>query len=280
MAQGSVNKTVPIALTVLRTEPLGPSMHRVVLGGPNFDTYRARHDALPGYTDTYVKLLFWPDGFDAPEQVDLRELPDGIRPVMRTYTIRSVDVDRREVLIDFVTHGDEGVAGPWALAVQPGEWIHVRGPNGGYAPDPAADHYLFVGDEAALPAISASIEALPDQAQATAFIEIDGPADEVRFGGSAKVDVRWLHRGTAPRGSTTLLDDAVRAWPWPEGRVQAFVHGESALLKSVRPYVLKDRGVARADVSVSAYWRRGATEEGFRTWKSQQVDAVMRPARG
>jgi NADPH-dependent ferric siderophore reductase len=74
-----------------------------------------------------------------------------------------------------------------------------------------------------------------------------------------------------------LLDDAVRSWEWREGRVHAFVHGESALLKSVRPYLLNDRGVARGDVSVSGYWRKGTTEEGFRVWKSQQTDAVMRP---
>jgi len=279
MAQGSVNKTIPIALTVLRTEQIGPSMHRVVLGGDNFETYWARHQALPGYTDTYVKLVFWPDGFRAPRDVDLSDPPGGVRPVLRTYTIRAVDPQAREVVIDFVTHGDEGVAGPWAVNVQPGEWIHVRGPNGGYAPDPAADHHLFVGDEAALPAISASIEAMPAGATATAFVEVDGPADEVRLDTRADVTVHWLHRGGAARGSTTLLDDAVRSWNWPAGRVQAFVHGESALLKSVRPYVLTDRGVDRRDVSVSAYWRRGETEEGFRVWKSQQVEAVMRPTR-
>ena len=72
------------------------------------------------------------------------------------------------------------------------------------------------------------------------------------------------------------MDDAVRAWPWPEGRVQAFVHGESALLKTVRPYLLDGR-VDRADISVSAYWRSGETEEGFRAWKREQQDAVMRP---
>ena len=252
-------------------------MHRVVLGGDRFDVYWERHQALPDYTDTYAKLLFWPEGFDAPQDIDLSELPDGIRPVMRTYTIRSIDPAAREVVIDFVVHGTEGVAGPWAVNVQPGEWIHLRGPNGGYMPDHTADHHLFVGDEAGLPAISASIEALESDDRATAFIEIDGPGDEVVFDTAGDVDVRWLHRGDAARGSTTLLDDAVRAWEWPDGRVQAFVHGESALLKSVRPYVLKDRGVDRADVSVSAYWRRGETEEGFRVWKSQQDEAVMRP---
>jgi len=279
---------IPVALTVLRAEPIGPSMHRVVLGGDGFDIYWERHQALPGYTDTYVKLLFWPDGFDPPRNVDLGDLPDGIRPVMRTYTIRSVDPVAREVVIDFVVHGStiadhgqsaEGIAGPWAVNVRPGDWIHLRGPNGGYAPDHTADHHLFVGDEAGLPAISSSIEALQPGDRGTAFIEVDGPDDEVEFDTAGDVDVRWLHRGDAAPGTTTLLDDAVRAWEWPEGRVQAFVHGESALLKSVRPYVLKERGVERVDVSVSAYWRRGETEEGFRVWKSRQDEAVMRPTR-
>ncbi|RZI80012.1 MAG: siderophore-interacting protein, partial [Microbacterium sp.] len=61
----------------------------------------------------------------------------------------------------------------------------------------------------------------------------------------------------------------------PEGRVQAFVHGESGLLKTVRPYV-RER-VERADLSVSAYWRLGETEEGFRRWKSSQDEAIIRP---
>ena len=110
-----------------------------------------------------------------------------------------------------------------------------------------------------------------------AFVEVGGPDDEIAIATVADLEIHWLHRGDAVAGTTRLLDDAVRAWDWLPGRAQAFIHGESALLKSVRPYVLNDRGVARADVSVSAYWRRGATEEGFRQWKSAQKDAVMRP---
>lgn len=247
-----------VELSVVRTEELAPRLRRVVLGGPAFADYLACH---PPSTDTYVKLVF----------------PGADGEVQRTYTIRWVDPDARELAIDFVTHGSEGFAGPWAASAVPGDTLRFRGPGGAYRPDPAADHHLFVGDESALPAIAASVAVLEPGSTATAFVEVDGPDDEVDLPTEGDLTIHWLHRDGAAPGTTTLLDDAVRAWPFPAGRVQAFVHGESALLKSVRPYLLDDR-VARADISVSAYWRRGVTEEGFRAWKREQSDAVMRPA--
>nr|WP_255668852.1 siderophore-interacting protein [Aeromicrobium duanguangcaii] len=246
-------------MTVLRTEELAPRMRRVVLGGPAFDEYLDAH--LPA-TDTYVKLVFASN--------------DGQGDVQRTYTVRWVDAEARELAIDFVTHGTEGFAGPWATSAKPGESLRFRGPGGAYRPDPTADHHLFIGDESALPAIGASVAVLEPGAAATAFIEVDGPEHEIDLPTAGDLTIHWLHRdGDAP-GSTRLLDEAVRAWEFPQGRVQAFVHGESALLKSVRPYLLDGR-VDRKDISVSAYWRCGETEEGFRAWKKQQQDAVIRP---
>ena len=278
-----MSRNRPVRLVVVRTEQVAPSMRRIVFGGDGFDAFEAAHRGMrEPYTDAYGKLVFLADGHDYPEPLDLdvvkETMPQEAWPVLRTYTVSDVDEQERLVTIDFVVHGDEGVAGPWAAAAQPGDTMHLRGPNGGYAPDPAADWHLLVGDESALPAIAASIAALDDEATAVAFVEVDGPADERDLGGPAGLELHWLHRGEAAPGTTTLLDDAVRAMPWREGRVQAFVHGESALLKSVRAYLLRERRVARADVSVSAYWRRGTTEEGFRVWKSQQTDAVMRPS--
>ncbi|WP_293785326.1 siderophore-interacting protein [uncultured Aeromicrobium sp.] len=273
-----MSKNVPVALSVVRAEQIAPRLRRIVFGGPGFATYRERDITA---TDKYVKLVFLAEGVEYPDPLDLdivrKTFPPEARPILRTYTIRWVDDAAEELAIDFVVHGDEGIAGPWAAAAQPGDTIHMRGPGGAYAPKAEVDHHLFVGDESALPAIAASIAALPTGASATAFLEVDGPADEIDLPTEGKVDVNWLHRAGAHPGATTLLDDAVRAWTWPAGRVQAFVHGESALLKSVRPYLLDGR-VDRQDLSVSAYWRLGETEEGFRVWKSTQVDAVMRPS--
>lgn len=237
---------------VVRAEQRTPSLRRVVFDAPDFQP--------TDFTDSYVKLAFGD--------------PDTAPPV-RTYTVAAFDPDAKELAIDFVVHGDSGVAGPWAAAAQPGDSLWIRTPGGAYRPDPAADAHLFVGDEAAIAAIAAALAALAPGAQGVAFIEVYGPDHELELAHRSAVEVHWLHRGEAPAGSTSLLDDAVRAWEWPAGRVQAFVHGESALLKSVRPYV-RER-VERRDLSVSAYWRLGETEEGFRAWKAAQDEAVIRP---
>jgi NADPH-dependent ferric siderophore reductase len=68
-----------------------------------------------------------------------------------------------------------------------------------------------------------------------------------------------------------VLAETVRAAPWAPGQVQVFIHGEAeAVMKDLRRYVRRDRGVpAEWAASISGYWRRGRTEEGFREWKAE-----------
>ena len=93
--------------------------------------------------------------------------------------------------------------------------------------------------------------------------------EEVLIGADAGVattmDVLERVRGRRPRDA-----EAVRALPWRGGRVQVFVHGEAhEVMHGIRPYLVREREVPRADLSISGYWRRGRTEEGFREWKSE-----------
>lgn len=268
----------PVRLQVQRVVDLTPHMRRIVFGGPSFGDYLERDIE---FTDKYVKLVFLADNVDYPEPLDLDEvratLPQTVWPVLRTYTVRSVDPDAHELEIDFVLHGAEGLAGPWAATARPGDTLHMRGPGGAYAPDPEADWHLLVGDEAALPAISAALEALDPQIPAIVFVEVDGPDDELPLARGPLTQITWLHRAPAEPGTTSLLDDAVQALEFPPGRAQAFVHGEAGLLSTVRRHLLNERGVVRADLSASAYWRRGDTEEAFRQWKAEQKAAGISP---
>lgn len=268
---------------VVRTEQLAPHIVRVVLGGNGFDTFTPIE-----YTDSYVKLVFVGDDVDVssleqPLTLDsFNALPPQHRPVVRTYTVRRADPERREITVDFVVHGEHGVAGPWAASATPGQRLFVMGPSGAYAPDPAADWYLFAGDESALPAISAALESLPDNAIGKVFIEVAGSEDEIELKAPAGVDVSWIHRGgradLAPEdsaGDHAPLIAAVKEAPWLPGQVQVFIHGEAqAVMHNLRPYIRKERGVdARWASSISGYWRRGRTEETFRQWKRELAEA-------
>ncbi|MEV8316973.1 siderophore-interacting protein [Streptomyces sp. NPDC059900] len=253
---------------VVRTERLTPHMQRVVLGGEGLAEFTAGDS-----TDHYVKLLFGAEGVTYPEPFDIQrireEFPREQWPVTRTYTVRSWDPQSRELAIDFVVHGDEGLAGPWAKNVRPGATIHFLGPGGGYAPDAGADWHLIAGDESALPAIAASLEALPEGATAYAFVEVADADEEQKIDSAAQIV--WLHRGQRPVGEA--LVEAVRSLDFPTGDVQAFVHGEAGFVKELRRYLRMERQVPRDRLSISGYWRLGHNEDGWqaskRDWNAQ-----------
>ncbi|MFB7452617.1 siderophore-interacting protein [Streptomyces sp. NPDC056194] len=258
---------------VVHTERITPHMVRVVLGGPGLDGF-----AADTYTDHYVKLLFAPEGVSYPEPFDMEriraEFPREQWPTTRTYTVRAWDPVHRELTIDFVVHGDEGLAGPWAARAQAGETVRFLGPGGGYAPDAAADWHLLAGDESALPAIAAALEQLPEGARAHVLIEIADAAEEQKLATATGIEVTWLHRGDRPAGEA--LVEAVTALDFPAGDVHAFVHGEAGFVKELRRHLRLDRGVPRERMSISGYWRLGKTDEGWRAMKREWNDQVER----
>jgi NADPH-dependent ferric siderophore reductase len=215
---------------------------------------------------------------DYPSPLDLwavREtMPREQWPFTRTYTLRWVDPEARELAIDFVVHGDEGLAGPWAAAAQPGETLTFTGPGGAYNPNPDADWYLFAGDEAALPAVAACIEALPADATGLAFLEVGSEADIQPISAPAGLDITWLARNGTPAGSSDLLIKAVAEAEWPGGTVDVFAHGERGYMKSLREVFFKQRGLERRQVSLSGYWAQGRVEDVFQAEKKLPVGQI------
>lgn len=263
---------------VLRVERLTPHMIRVVLGGPGLAEFPAGQ-----FTDHYIKLLFPVEGVTYPEPFSMQrireEFPREQWPRVRTYTVRRWDPHAQELTVDFVYHGEEGVAGPWAAALRPGDVAYFNGPGGDYAPDPAADWHLLAGDESALPAIAAALERLPQGAVAHAFIEVAGPEEEQKLETAADATITWLHRGDARVGE--LLVAAVRGFAFPAGDVHAFVHGEANFVKALRALLRIDHGIARERLSISGYWRLGQDEDGWQSTKrewNRQVEEEQEPA--
>lgn len=251
-------------LSVTRTEQLTPRLRRLWFHSDDLSAFEGSDS-----TDRYVKLVFPKAGVIYPQPLDMRALrgtiPPEDMPVVRTYTALFPDVAAGTLAIDFVVHGDEGVAGPWAAAAQPGDTLLANGPGGGYRPDPSADWHLLAGDESAIPAITAALADLGDDAVARVVVLVDDAEHELDLPSPPGAELTFVHR--AAGGD---LVEAVRALEWLDGRVHVFVHGEGgAVMHGIRPYLLRERGLGREQVSVSGYWRLGRTEEGFRDWKTE-----------
>ncbi|WP_309106589.1 siderophore-interacting protein [Arthrobacter sp.] len=267
------NSRPQTSLTVLRREELSPHMVRIIAGGEGFSSYTNN-----AFVDRYVKIAFPQPGVAYPEPLDLwtvREtMPREQWPHTRTYTVRWVDETARELAIDFVIHGDEGLAGPWAAAAAPGDTIIFTGPGGGYNPDRAVDWYLFAGDEAALPAIAAAVESLPPEALGKAYLEVDSDADIQAVAAPVGIELNWLLRRGTPAGSSELLVDAVRNGEWLDGRVQVFAHGERGYMKALRDVFFVQRGLERSQVSLSGYWAKGRVEDDFQAEKQLPIGKI------
>jgi NADPH-dependent ferric siderophore reductase len=269
---GRVRPARPQAvLTVLGRERLSTHTVRITAGGPGFDALRMNE-----FTDKYAKIIFVDPSLGLTPPYDLAALRESLpldrQPVTRTYTLRRADAERQQVAIDFVVHGDEGIAAPWAAHAEPGDVLTMSGAGGAYRPDPDCDWHLLAGDESALPAICSALEALPGDARGIAYLETSDPSEYLDATRPTGIEISWLHRpepGSRPR----LLADTLLAGPWLSGRADVFAHGERESMKAVR-VALKTRLGDGDQLSLSGYWASGRTEDVFQSEKRQPVGQI------
>ncbi|KJK41776.1 sialic acid transporter [Streptomyces variegatus] len=269
------------SLQVVRTRRLGPSLVRVTFGGPDLHAFRSdgRDQSLslflphPGQPEPVVPLELgdgWWQGW--------RELPDDVRAVMRSYTLRGLRRDPDEIDIDFALHGIEpgaavqaGPASRWAARAAAGDRVLLLGPAVAdnrairFRPPEDTDLVVVWGDETAVPAASAIVEALPAGTRARVWLEVPHAGDIQELVTGADLEITWLVRKErSGEGSPTALD-ALRAARLPSAeRPYVWIAGESGCVKELRRHFVRERGIDRRSVTFVGYWRRGVSEEQLR----------------
>jgi len=260
-----------LRLEVVRTERLAPHWMRVTLGGgdigrfspmgydqglrlflpPRDDSEGAGLERIPAKANTILGFLGY-----------LR-IPDGIRPVMRNYTVRAHrehgPSGGPELDVDFVLHGAGATAGPasrWAETASVGENVVILDEGVGFARERGADRVLLVADETGVPAVAGVCASLPADATGTVLLEAPSAADVLRFEAPVGVEVRWLVRDAVDAPGTRALD-ALRALDDPASDTHVFVVGEQTLPTSARRHLV-GRGHPKEKISFVGYWRRGA----------------------
>lgn len=234
-------------LEVLRVTELTPRMRRITVGGPE----------LAGFvsvgSDDHVKLMF---ACSPAEQqaLDNPEASDGVRPTLREYTPRRIDLAAGELDLDFVLHGD-GPASTWAAQAAPGQTLVVAGPRSSMVVPDIFDSYLLVGDETAIPAIARRLEELPANRRVLAVIEIEDAAEQQVLASQAQVEVIWVQRGHG--NVLQVLKDLTL----PEGQLYTWVALEKALTRQAKSLLIDDKGVNEAFIKAAAYWRLDPHDE-------------------
>ncbi|MFG2553037.1 siderophore-interacting protein [Streptomyces sp. NPDC048581] len=265
------------SLQVVRTRRLGPSLVRVSFAGEDLrhffsdgcDQSLSLFLPHPGQTEPQVPLELgdgWWQGW--------RELPDDVRAVMRSYTLRALRRDAyghtTEIDIDFVLHGIEpGAAAPagpasrWASRAAAGARVLLLGPAIAdnrairFRPPEGTDLVVIWGDETAVPAVSAILEALPAGTRARVWLEVHDAGDIQDLVTDADAEITWLVQEEAI--------GAVRAAQLPPAEhPYVWIAGESGSVKALRRHFVQERGVDRRRVTFVGYWRQGVSEEQLR----------------
>ncbi|WP_183092711.1 siderophore-interacting protein [Nocardioides stalactiti] len=217
---------------VLRREQLSPHLVRLTLGGPG----------LAGFTSTGI----------ADEWVGL-VVPGQFQS--RYYTVRSWD--GAALVIDVVVH-DVGLVTEWAGGDCVGDQVTITEPRGSFAmPDDAA-WLLLVGDITALPAMARIAETHGAAVPTRIWVETPDRPEEFDGYLPAHPGTTWL---TLPHDGASRLAAMVETIEWPAGDGYFWMAGESAQMRAIRKFLMRDRKLPSTAYDVMGYWRSVAARQ-------------------
>ena len=258
-----MSKPSPITLTVTQTSTITPNMQRITLSGEGLSKYPT--ECAGGY----IKLLFSPLG-----TTDLSQLNEGERPAIRTYTIRQYNPVKQFIEVDFVRHITKdlqcGFAARWAMNAQMGDTISVAGPGLIQGLNLKSDWFFLVADMTSLPALSAKVKTLPEHAKGHAVVQIHSAADKQALEAPEGIKITWLIEDETEE----TLSQTVRNIEWLDGQVSVWTACEFESMRELRQYFRNEKEVAKENIYISSYWKRGVTEDGHKVLKQQDAQTL------
>lgn len=247
-----------VRVVVQRREEVSPHIIRVTFGGDDLERLEYKgfdqwfRLAIPVKDDTRFDNL--PSKFGIGGALKYFTLPKDTRPVIRNYTIRQFRENPVELDVDFVVHGTDGVAGPWAATARPGAEAAFIDQGCGWAPV-EAKRSLIVADESGMPAALGILRDMPRDAVGDAIIETFDERDQQFVAAPEGVSVRWVVRDSAQNPGAAALP-ALKELAL-ESDLYAFAVGESGLATGARRYLVSECGVPKSNVTFSGYWKIG-----------------------
>lgn len=246
---------------------------------------------VPDGPDWYRDWLALPDA----ERGTMRTY--SIREITRENDITRLTVD---FVLHFGPDGS-GPASEWAATAELDEELLVVAPRRGaelsgveFAPGRAGE-VVLLGDETAVPAIARILGDLRDQGstvEGSVYLEVPTTADQLDIEAPESFRVRWLPREGAGPGErlaeslgwhcdteapedvdsgTELVwetpgysesGEELPAAAAPAAGTYYWIAGESSVITQLRRFLVREKGVERAQVAFMGYWRQGVAMRG------------------
>ena len=242
-------------LTVSASKQLTKNMLRVTLHGEDLSSFP--NDAQ----GAYFKFSF--------------ESTDAKKPIMRTYTVANFRRDQHEIDVDFMLHGSaksvvDGVAAPWAMQAKVGDAVTIFGPGPATFINLRADWFLLAADMTALPALTANLALLPQDAYGYLVLEILSEDDRQNLATPANMEVLWVFNPQAG-SDTSPLFDAIKQLQWLDGQAAVWTACEFKTMKKIRQYYREARAIPKSHLYISSYWKQGLKEEEHKVVKREDM---------
>lgn len=196
-----------------------------------------------------------------PETKAMIHPAPAVAPYVRTYTHMGIDLEKNELTIDFVNHGENGPASTWALNAKTGDELGVamRTEPKELFPE-TAEWFLFAGDLTALPAIRSILKKLPQNAKGVCVIEVPTKKDEQILETKATdIEFIWLHNPHPENGSK--LANEVKKVQLATTQKFGFVACEFSSVKEIRSYLRNDCQWTSKELNAYSYWKIGVAED-------------------
>ncbi|EKT57451.1 siderophore-interacting protein [Providencia sneebia] len=259
----------PQLIQVKSITDISPSIRNITFTGESLATYPKNCEG------GHIKIFLAPDLKSEPTlpifSENRRSWPEGKpRPFVRTYTVRAIRPEAREIDIEFAMHeGAEGPAYLFARDAAPGYWMGITNPGG---PDPLlphSQHYFMAGDSSSLPAIAALLEKMHAQATGKVILRLDSEQDVRELAKPAGIEVIWLCGDITKNAE---LISTFKSWDIPEENASFWIAGEDQIVRDLRRFVRREKGYGHESIYAIPYWRYGYDEEGYHNERHAVMD--------
>jgi NADPH-dependent ferric siderophore reductase len=230
---------------VLAVSDLSPHMRRIILTGD------ALNDFPEGKQSAHVKAIF-------PELDDATKMPKlgmyfGFKKQMRSYTVRAFDKQNLRLTLDFAVKDHQGLAGNWAANAEPGDHLGIAGPGDTKHTDLYAARHLFFGDITALPAIAATLELMPKNAQGRAWIQVPDKLDMQIFSAPKGIEINWL---VTKNKLTNEFLTGLESESENLDNTAIFIAAEASVVRQLKSHLNQHCQYDKKLLYASAYWNQ------------------------